>query len=42
MLDWDTFYFEYWVETHGDAVEPTYEDYQGWLFDRADLALGKD
>lgn len=40
-MDWDTFYFEYWVENFGE-VEPTYQDYQDWLFDKADLALGKD
>lgn len=41
-MDWETFYFEYWVAIHGDAVEPTYEDYQDWLYDKADLALGRD
>jgi hypothetical protein len=40
-MDWDTFYFEYWLDHHPD-VEPDYSDYQDWLFDKADLALGKD
>lgn len=41
-MDWDTFYFEYWVENHEPDDEPTHEDYQDWLFDKADLALGKE
>ena len=40
-MDWDTFYFEYWVVQHGDEIAPTYEDYQDWLFDKADLAMGE-
>lgn len=40
-MDWETFYFEYWVDAH-PGVEPTHEDYHDWLFDRADLALGSD
>lgn len=42
-MDWDTFYFEYWVVEHGysDAKMPTAEDYRDWLFDRADIALGR-
>lgn len=42
-MDWDTFYFEYWVVEHGysAAAMPTHEDYTDWLFDRADLALGE-
>lgn len=39
-MDWDTFYFEYWVDTHEIGDEPTPEDYNDWLFDKADLALG--
>ena len=43
-MDWDTFYFEYWVETDAYlrlGFEPTHEDYQEWLYDKADLALGE-
>lgn len=40
MFDWDSFYFEFWVENHPEGVEPTAEDYQEWLYDKADLALG--
>lgn len=39
-MDWDTFYFEYWLDNR--EGEPTHEDYRDWLFDKADLALGKD
>lgn len=39
-MDWDTFYFEHWVETHEPGDEPTYDDFTDWLFDKADLALG--
>jgi len=41
-MDWDTFYFEYWVETHEPGDEPTADDYREWLYDKADLALGRD
>lgn len=37
---WDQFYFEFWIENNAD--DPTYEDYQDWLFDRADKALGEE
>lgn len=40
-MDWDTFYFEYWVLNHDEGDEPTYEDYQDFLWDKADLALGE-
>lgn len=39
MHDWDTFYFEHWVENHDDDDEPTWEDYQDWLLDRAESAF---
>ena len=41
-MDWDTFFFEYWVNTEAYAlgIESTHEDYQDWLFDKADLAIG--
>lgn len=39
-MDWDTFYFEYWVNEHDLGDEPTAEDYREWLYDKADLALG--
>ena len=42
MMDWDTFYFEHWVNEHDPGDEPTPEDYREWLYDRADLALGKE
>lgn len=38
-MDWDTFYFEYW-EVNNPGQTPEYSDYQEWLFDKADLALG--
>jgi hypothetical protein len=38
-MDWDKFYFEYWVDHHPPGVEPTMEDYQEWLFEAADRAL---
>ena len=43
-LDWDTFYFEYWVVEHGYEEEnmPDQQDYFDWLTDRADLALGHE
>lgn len=42
MHDWDTFYFEHWEQNPETAgTEPTHEDYTDWLFDRADLALGR-
>lgn len=41
-MSWDDFYFGYWAETHDVGDEPTYEDYQDWLFDRADKALGSE
>jgi hypothetical protein len=41
-MDWDTFYFEHWAPEHDLGDEPTQEDYRDWLFDRADLALGRD
>lgn len=43
-MDWDTFYFEYWVVEHGYSADkmPTHQDYLDWLYDRADLALGSD
>lgn len=39
-MDWDTFYFEFWLENNRE--EPTLEDYQDWLYDRADFALGSE
>lgn len=41
-MDWDTFYFEYWLVERSEEGEPTHVDYQEWLYDKADLALGKD
>jgi hypothetical protein len=38
-MDWETFYFEYWVYVHPEK-DPTAEDYLEWLYDKADLALG--
>lgn len=38
-MDWDTWFFEIWEPEH-PGMEPTYEEYQDWLFDKADLALG--
>ena len=42
LMDWDTFYFEYWLETHEYGDDPTVEDFRDWLYDNADLALGSD
>lgn len=41
-MDWDTWFFEVWEQGENAGTAPTMEDYQDWLFDRADLALGKD
>jgi hypothetical protein len=39
VMDWETFYIKW---TSDFDTEPTYEDYQDYLFDMADLALGRD
>lgn len=41
VLDWDTFYFQYWVDEHTLGDEPTHEDYTDWMYDQADRALGE-
>lgn len=41
-MDWDKFYFEYWVDHRPLGVEPTYEDYQDWLFEKADRAVERE
>ena len=40
MLDWDTFYFEYWLNEHEYDDVVTYQDYLDWAADKADLAMG--
>lgn len=37
-MDFETFY-DQWLDA-GNESEPTWEDHQDWLYDRADLALG--
>lgn len=39
-MDWDTWFFEVWEQGENAGTEPTHEDYQDWLFDQADRALG--
>lgn len=41
MMDWDTWFFEVWEQGENAGTEPTYEDYQDYLYDMADLAMGE-
>lgn len=41
-MDWDTFYFEYWLESHEYGDDPTDEDFRDWLYDKADMAIGSE
>ena len=38
MHDWDTFFHEHW-DVLFPETEPTWEDYQDWLLDRAETAF---
>lgn len=40
-MDWETFYYEFWMENHPDEI-PTFDDYLDWLYDKADLAIGEE
>lgn len=41
-MDWDTWFFEVHERSENAGSEPGMNDYQDYLFDRADLALGEE